>query len=403
MQVKNHCFILIVILFLFSMPKITLSADTLAQEKLYTELQQEINKSISGAQRRLYPGAFQAKGFMRTRFETIAYFTRRPALLNVIVALQNRYRELFGKLENTAAPKIKPKKAPAKPPKGDNNITSFGYKGLFIAGKIGMDYLYIDPGLLIPENNSVKIANNPYLYYYLNFGIDFHFFDLDFRFKDSFSGDNFSENYINKQDTISQTEEAKSRERYLNLIGFVMPFTYSNIRYGIYLSGSFRLFQAEIDISETTTFTDTKESISLDPADTHIVNIFHASYSFGLSLQNHARYFKYKAAAGFQHTSIDAPYFIQASDTIETVSAQRNGLFILADQEYSSMRFTTNSFYGIARFQRPSGEYIQYNALGVDGDDNFGTTFFYVSSVQNTYEYKWSPNVSLSGYLGYSG
>lgn len=402
MQIKKSFFFLFFALFTILTFKSGLQANPLEQEKLCAELQQEINAGVPQTHRRLYPGAFQAKGFMRTRFDKIAYFTRRPALLNIILPLQSKYEK---KLNEIAS---QPKKEPLKTTKirrakEADNLTAFGYKGIFLAGKIGVDYLYIDPGLLIPENDKVKISNHPYLYYYLNLGIDFNFFDLDFRFKNSFQGDNFSDNYINKEDTIAQTEEAQSRERYLNLIGSVMPFTYSNIKYGIYLAGSFRLFQAEVNITENTTFTDTKQSIILDPADNHIVNIFQASYSLGLAMENNARYFKYKAAAGFQYSRTDAPYYLQASDTVETVSAQRYGLFVLADQDFSSMRFTTHSYYGIARFERPNGQFMEYNALGVEGDDNFGTSFFYVSSVQNNYEYKWSKNVSLSGYLGYSG
>ncbi|MCP4129427.1 MAG: hypothetical protein GY754_00285, partial [bacterium] len=274
------------------------------------------------------------------------------------------------------------------------DISKFLFNRFFIDVRAGVDYFYIDPGLLIPKDGKVAINSKPYLYYHASAGLDFNFIGVDLKLKNNFEIDNFSDDYLNKDDTVLRESESRTRERILTMIGYLTPFNYNNeFNFGVYFDGEFRMLQAGITVNEAIDFTDRTTTITLDPGKTHIMNVFFDTYAGGLMLARNRGRLKYKAAVGYKYSQTDSPHYMKESNTIETISSKRHAMFVHTDWEHSWLHFVTTSVYGFASFEKPDGSTVDF----------YGNKSFYYSSVKNFFGFTFFDHITLSAYLGYAG
>ncbi len=389
----------------------TKSLNKLKIKKLYLSMQKEIRRRIPGRTRKRYSSQFKSEVFLTTVFKDIPYFKRRRTL-NRIHQIQRKFKAKLTKLQTTDNTTTKPLKKRKKIVRKRTtyvsptaiSLSALGFRNFFINVKTGVDYFYIDTGKVIPENNDISITTQPYTYYDLSIGVDFDIVGFDFRLKNSFHGDNISDNYINKEDTVEKSEEAENRERLFSFIGFFNPLQYGrNTQYGLYFGTSFRIFQASAKISNDINFTDSSGTTLLTTGENYTINLFQSSYAIGFMKRIKKSYYDYMWAIGYKYNQIDSPHYVEASNAIETISAIRNSIFIILETKTRTSRYTSETNYGINQFERPNGQLISYNVLGL-GDTGIGSIEdFYFSSVKNSYEFKFSEIVNFQFYLGYSG
>lgn len=371
------------------------------------KLRAEINQKVPSQARRRYPGLFTPNVFLYTNFQGMPYFKKNGRILFSIQQLQKKYRLQLQSLENRQVSKSRRKS------KHNNIISLNNFKLKFpkIKAKAGMDYFYFDPGKLMPENEKVSIKTYPFYYYDCKVGIDLNVLGIDFRLKNSLldnkmRGNNLNEEYKNKEDTLDKEEKAKTKEKVMNLVGYLTPFKLKlgkEYLVGLYGKGEYRLFQTEVQIEEPITFLDKTKSITLSPEDINLINIFQESYTLGVAFSRG----HFKFAFGYKYWRTDAPHYIEDDNQIETVSSKTHSVYAYVDTSgFWNMRTTCESTYGITRFIRPNGERVHYILTQeVSGETHtlVDTDTFYRSSVKNKYQFTFYNHITIGFYLGFSG
>lgn len=396
---------------LLAQPKVNLQEKAFYQN-LYSRLTTDIRRNIDRATRNRFPNQMKPENFLKTDFNSITFFKQRPTLLENINNIKLKYNlEIKDyQLKNTAQPEqkqeIQPiqKKQPKLPQRDEKEVhlSSFLFNELSLEGKAGIDYFYIDPGVLMPKNKEIEINSNPYLYYDIKLKADLNFLGFDFRFKNTFKGDNYKDNYVNKQTTMENVKDAETRERLFNIVGYLSPIAYGNNRtMGIYAFGEYRVFQTEAKIKTAIPFKDKNSSKMLDPNEENLISMFYENYAIGPYFTKPSRGGTFKYTFGYKYGYMEAPQYITADNAIETISSTRHSAFIYTEWEsQNKLKLTAESNYGITTFKKPNGEKITFTFPNVK---NATADQFFLSSVKNTYSYQLNDYVLLQGNIGYSG
>ncbi len=280
----------------------------------------------------------------------------------------------------------------------DYRFAPFRWNGLHIDAKAGMDYYYIDPGQLMPESGAVKLESQPFYYYDLRAGINLNFFGFSFRFKDNIEGSNFDDSFINQDESSLIQKKQKSREKVINLIGYLTPLQYKGkYNIGIYTDAYIRTFQTGLSLEQSLPYTDRSGTRVLQPDQDYTINMFYESYAAGMvySLDKYYGNFRYlfRAALGYRFTEINAPHFLQEENSLETISSRRHSVFLISETNLRRIIMKSEANFGISRFTRPNGEEIEF----------YGTQTMYFSGITDTLSYKPNRILNISAYVGASG
>lgn len=391
----------------------------LSEGAFYNRLRAEINAATSARDRNAMAREMDPRNFMSADLDRIAYLRNRPRLLASLKQVQERNRPEYAQITASTAGRGGQARSgktmanrgeatePAQSP-SSLELNSFVWRLPSLSARAGMDYFYIDPGYLLPEDRQVQIKSHPFYYYDIKAGIRFNFIGFDARLKNSIldlGGDNLNENYVNREDITSKEEEAKTRERVLNLVGFFTPFrirTGERYSVGLYANGEYRLFQTEVDVEIPTTFRDRSTTVTLNPGETNLVNMFTQAYTIGLVFSREA----YKIAFGYRYIQIDAPHFVKDANAVETITSKTHSVYVYNESKRGNYRFTCEGTYGLSRFNRPDGtavEHIYEYEETSTGYEPRSTRRFYRSQVRNTYGVVMWGHVTFGLYLGYSG
>ncbi len=386
--------------FSFAASRISAQSADRPPVQFYARLQNEIDAVTPPRERARYRAELEAKNFLRTDLNAVAGIRNNRALLTALQRIQLRYKQEFGRMASTPD-QNGGQQATTQSALGWN---SFIWNFPYISARAGVDYYYIDPGYLLPKNENVTINTYPLYYYDLRTGLRFNFFGFDLRVKNSLEQTSLKDDYLNREDIASREEEAKTRERLLSLVGFFTPFKFrtgSQYSIGLYTNSEYRLFQTEVVVSQPTVFKDRTQTITLNPGEQNLVNMFQQSYTIGLVLAKT----DYKVAFGYRYTQIDAPLYVREDDAVEMISSKTHSGYIYVESKYRGLRFACEGTYGLSRFEKPDGETVHYiydysrnqQQVAVDTD------LFYRSQVRNTYSMTFYNHLTIGAYLGYSG